>query len=105
MKSLSILVLALLVPLTLSASQRVMVIEDVTATWCQYCPGAARGIEELDFRSYDSVVPIAYHASSSDPFYTANSAARLSYYSISGYPTVVLDGTITEDLLHKYNFT
>ena len=92
MKSLSILVLALLVPLTLSASQRVMVIEDVTATWCQYCPGAARGIEELDFRSYDSVVPIAYHASSSDPFYTANSAARLSYYSISGYPTVVLDG-------------
>jgi hypothetical protein len=93
MKSLSIFVLALLVPLTLSASQRVMVIEDVTATWCTYCPGAARGIEELDFRSYDSVVPIAYHASSSgDPYYTANSAARLSYYGIGGYPTVVLDG-------------
>jgi hypothetical protein len=93
MKSLSLLVLALLVPLALPASQRVMVIEDVTATWCTYCPGAARGIEELDFRSYDSVVPIAYHASSSDPFYTSNSAARLSYYGISGYPTVVLDGS------------
>ncbi len=93
MKSLSILVLALLVPLTLQASQRVMVIEDVTATWCTYCPGGARGMEELDFRSYDSVVPIAYHASSSDPYYTANSAARLSYYSITGYPTVVLDGS------------
>ena len=93
MKSLSILVLVLLVPLTLSASQRVMVIEDVTATWCQYCPGAARGIEELDFRSYDSVVPIAYHASNSgDPYYSADAAARLSYYSIGGYPTVVLDG-------------
>jgi hypothetical protein len=77
----------------MQASQRVMVIEDVTATWCTYCPGAARGIEELDFRSYDSVVPIAYHASSSDPYYTANSAARLSYYSIGGYPTVVLDGS------------
>jgi len=93
MKSLSVLVLALLVPLTLQASQRVMVFEDVTATWCTYCPGAARGIEELDFRSYDSVVPIAYHASSSDPFYTTNSAARLSYYGITGYPTVVLDGS------------
>jgi len=94
MKSLSILVLALLVPLTLQASQRVMVIEDVTATWCQYCPGGARGMEELDYRSYDSVVPIAYHASNSgDPYYTAEAAARLSYYGITGYPTVVLDGS------------
>jgi hypothetical protein len=92
MKDLSVLVLALLVPVALQASQRVMVIEDVTATWCTYCPGAARGIEELDFRSYDSVVPVAYHASSSDPYYTTNSAARLSYYAITGYPTVVLDG-------------
>jgi hypothetical protein len=92
MKRLPVILLALLVPVALQASQRVMVIEDVTATWCTYCPGAARGIEELDFRSYDSVVPIAYHASSSDPYYTANSAARLSYYSITGYPTVVLDG-------------
>ncbi len=93
MKSLSVLVLVLFVPLTLQASQRVMVIEDVTATWCTYCPGGARGMEELDFRSYDSVVPIAYHASSSDPYYTTNSAARLSYYGITGYPTVVLDGS------------
>jgi hypothetical protein len=93
MKSLSVIVLALLVPLTLQASQRVMVIEDVTATWCTYCPGGARGMEELDFRSYDSVVPIAYHASSSDPYYTADAAARLSYYGITGYPTVVLDGS------------
>lgn len=92
MKSLSVILLVLLVPMALQASQRVMVIEDVTATWCTYCPGGARGMEELDFRSYDSVVPIAYHASSSDPYYTANSAARLSYYGITGYPTVVLDG-------------
>jgi hypothetical protein len=93
MKRLSVLALVLLVPLTLQASQRVMVIEDVTATWCTYCPGGARGMEELDFRSYDSVVPIAYHASASDPYYTANSAARMSYYGITGYPTVVLDGS------------
>ena len=93
MKNLSLLGLVLLVPLTLQASQRVMVIEDVTATWCTYCPGAARGIEELDFRSYDSVVPIAYHASSSDPYYTADAAVRYSYYAIGGYPTVVLDGS------------
>ena len=93
MKRLSVIVLVLLVPVAMQASQRVMVFEDVTATWCTYCAGAARGIEELDFRSYDSVVPIAYHSSSSDPYYTTNSAARLSYYGITGYPTVVLDGS------------
>jgi len=93
MKRLSIIALALLVPMAMQASQRVMVIEDVTATWCTYCPGGARGMEELDFRAYDSLVPIAYHASSSDPYYTAEAAARLSYYGITGYPTVVLDGS------------
>ena len=94
MKSMSVLMLVLLVPLTMKASQRVMVIEDVTATWCTYCPGGARGMEELDYRSFDSVVPIAYHASNSgDPYYTAEAADRLSYYGITGYPTVVLDGS------------
>jgi len=93
MKRLLLIVLALLIPLVLQASQRVMVAEDFTATWCTYCPGAARGIEELDFRTYDSVVPIAYHCSSSnDPFYTANSGARASYYSVTGIPCVELDG-------------
>ncbi len=78
---------------TASASHRVMVIEDVTATWCTYCPGAARGADELKFRAFDSVVVIGYHSSSSDPFYTATAAARMSYYGVTGYPTVVLDGS------------
>jgi hypothetical protein len=94
MKYLSAILLVLAAPVALRASQRVMVIEDVTATWCTYCPGAARGIEELDFRSNDSVVPIAYHASNSgDPYYTAEAAARSAFYSVSGYPTVILDGS------------
>jgi hypothetical protein len=96
MKRLSVITMALLVPLILWASQRVMVIEDFTATWCTYCPGGARGMDELDFRSYDSVVPIAYHPSTQapqDPYYTPEAAARMSYYSIGGYPTVVLDGS------------
>lgn len=75
------------------ASQRVMVIEDVTATWCTYCPGAARGADELKFRAFDSVVVIGYHSSASDPFYTGTAAARKSYYGVSGYPTVILDGS------------
>jgi len=95
MKSLSVIALLVLTPVVLTATQRVMVLEDVTATWCTYCPGAARGAEELKFRAFDSVVVIAYHASTSDPFYTATAAARKSYYGITGYPSVVLDGSNT----------
>jgi thiol-disulfide isomerase/thioredoxin len=91
MKKLLIFAIAL-VPILVWASQRVMVCEDVTATWCTYCPGAARGFEELYWTAYDSVVVIAYHSSGSDPFYNASSAARMSYYGVGGYPTAILDG-------------
>ncbi|MEO0004944.1 MAG: Omp28-related outer membrane protein [candidate division WOR-3 bacterium] len=87
------IIAALMLPLALGATQRVMVMEDFTATWCTYCPGAARGAEELKFRAFDSVVVIAYHSSSSDPFYTTTAATRMSYYSVSGYPTMIFDGS------------
>lgn len=92
MKKLKVLLITL-APILVWATQRVMVGEDFTATWCTYCPGAARGLEELYWNAYDSVVVIAYHSSSSDPFYNTSSASRLSYYSVSGYPTVILDGS------------
>jgi thiol-disulfide isomerase/thioredoxin len=70
-----------------------MLCEDFTATWCQYCPSAARGIEELDTTAVDSIVCIAYHPSNSgDPYYNASAVTRSSYYGITGYPTVVMDG-------------
>jgi len=90
MKRIALLTIAIILPVM--ATQRVVVMEDFTATWCTYCPGAARGAEELKFRAFDSVVVIAYHSSSSDPFYTATAASRASYYGISGYPTMRIDG-------------
>ncbi|MGC9110984.1 MAG: Omp28-related outer membrane protein [candidate division WOR-3 bacterium] len=90
MKRAILLIVTTIIPLF--AVQRVVVMEDFTATWCTYCPGAARGAEELKFRAFDSVVVIAYHSSSSDPFYTATAASRASYYGITGYPTMKIDG-------------
>uniref|UniRef100_A0A7V3UZE6 Omp28-related outer membrane protein n=1 Tax=candidate division WOR-3 bacterium TaxID=2052148 RepID=A0A7V3UZE6_UNCW3 len=87
-----VVLLALITIIPLFATQRVVVMEDFTATWCTYCPGAARGAEELKFRAFDSVVVIAYHSSTSDPFYTATAASRASYYGITGYPTMRIDG-------------
>jgi hypothetical protein len=38
------------------------------------------------------VVIIAYHSSTTDPFYSSEAAVRKSNYSIPGYPTVVFQG-------------
>lgn len=94
MKRLLVL-LFLTLPLLAPAAQRVVVWEDFTATWCTYCPGAARGLDELDSRAFDSVVCIAYHSSNSgDPYYNSFSATRASYYGLQGYPTVRMDGKV-----------
>jgi hypothetical protein len=78
------------------ASQRVVVAEEFTATWCTYCPGAARGLDEIYYRGYDSLAVITYHSSGSDPFYTSEAASRASYYSLTGYPTSWFDGVVSE---------
>ncbi len=77
----------------LSASQRVLVAEEFTGTWCHFCPGAARGLDENYIRSYDSLVVIAYHIS--DAFAIPECETRRAYYGVSAYPTVIFDGTIT----------
>jgi hypothetical protein len=78
------------------ASQRVVVAEQFTATWCTYCPGAVRALLEIYHRGYDSLTVIAYHPSTSDPFYSSEAATRASYYSLTGYPTSWFDGTLSE---------
>ncbi len=77
---------------TLFATQRAVVLENFTATWCQYCPGQARAQTEIYHRSYDSVVVISYHPSASDPFYSAEAVQRLNYYNVTGYPKTYFDG-------------
>jgi hypothetical protein len=37
-------------------------------------------------------VPIAWHSSGSDPYYTSEAGSRWGYYGNSGYPTMLIDG-------------
>jgi thiol-disulfide isomerase/thioredoxin len=74
-----------------AVTQKVVVAEDFTATWCQYCPGAARGLDQLDDEQGDRLVVVAYHASG-DPFYLADYDVRKNYYGVGGIPTVFFDG-------------
>jgi PKD repeat protein len=62
-----------------------------TGTWCQYCPGAAMGADDL-LENGKFVAVIENHNGDS---YTNNySNARNSYYGITGYPTAVFDGVL-----------
>lgn len=76
-----------------SASPKVVVAEKFTATWCQYCPGAARGFQQIKAEHDSTVVMIAYHQSD-DPFTIPEFTTRRAYYSVGGYPTAIFDGVL-----------
>ncbi|NLI97301.1 Omp28-related outer membrane protein [bacterium] len=70
--------------------ERNVCVEVGTGTWCQYCPGAALGVDDLDSAYGSRVVPIENH--NGDIFAFVESDARNSFYGITGYPTAVFDG-------------
>jgi len=82
------------VPATVEGgTERDMVVLEIgTGTWCVYCPGAAMGADELVENGYDVAV-VEYH--SGDTYETTESAARVSYYGITGFPTAFFDGVIS----------
>ena len=89
-----LLILSLVIAAAAYSSQRIVVAEQFTGTWCTYCPGAARGLFEMYERTYDSLVVLAYHLS--DAFTIPEASVRSSYYGVTGIPAVWFDGTISE---------
>jgi thiol-disulfide isomerase/thioredoxin len=94
-----------------ATTQRVVLTELFTATWCGYCPYATQAINKLA-EEYGSsrLVVLQYHTSDSDPFGNAETDARISYYGITGYPTMIFDGTTNtvggwEGAYDSYNAT
>jgi hypothetical protein len=69
-----------------------VVVEIGTGTWCQYCPGAAMGADDLISNGYDVAV-VEYH--NGDSYATSESNARISYYGITGFPTAFFDGVLS----------
>jgi hypothetical protein len=91
-KQIYLSIAVLLVSLMTVAQQvprNMVVVEIGTGTWCQYCPGAAMGADDLSANG-DPVAIIENH--NGDPFANTYSNTRNSYYSISGYPTAMFDG-------------
>jgi len=80
-----------------TTTQRVVLAELFTATWCEFCPYATRAINELaDEYGSSSLVVIQYHPNDGvDPFGNNETEARMSYYNVTAYPTMMFDGTIS----------
>jgi len=91
MKKLVLIIVAIMATtVVFSQVQRNKVIMEVsTGTWCQYCPGAAIGADNL-VTSGANVAVIEYH--NGDAFTNSYSNARNSYYAVPGYPTAHFDG-------------
>lgn len=70
-----------------------VIAEDATATWCGYCPFAYQGLEVMKAR-YDAneFTAVRYYATSGG-LGTGETDARIGYYGINSFPTVVFDGT------------
>ncbi|MCK9420974.1 MAG: T9SS type A sorting domain-containing protein [Bacteroidales bacterium] len=66
-----------------------VLLEVGTGTWCQYCPGAAMGADDL-VENGNHVAVVENH--NGDPYAYNASNSRNSYYGINSFPTAVFDG-------------
>ncbi|MBM4399346.1 MAG: Omp28-related outer membrane protein [Candidatus Cloacimonetes bacterium] len=75
---------------SLQAVPRDMVVVEIgTGTWCQYCPGAAMGADDLVSNRHRAAILENHNG---DNYANVYSNARNTYYNITGYPTAFFDG-------------
>jgi hypothetical protein len=79
---------------TYTTPRDMVMLEIGTGTWCQYCPGAALGAEDMISNGHNVAV-VEYHGGGTDPYINTYSTARNSYYGVSGYPTAYFDGILS----------
>lgn len=74
---------------TYTHNKQTVMLEVGTGTWCQYCPGAAMGADDL-VTNGKQVAVVENH--NGDTYAYPSSDARNTYYEITGYPTAIFDG-------------
>ncbi len=74
---------------TYTTERDMVLVEIATGGWCQYCPGAALGADDLIANGCTTAI-IENH--NGDPYAYTASDARNAYYGVTGYPTATFDG-------------
>ncbi len=79
-----------------NVARECVLFEVFTGVNCPYCPAAAISIGRM-LDEGKSIAAVAYHTSafSVPEFFTSETNARASYYYISAYPTVKVDGRLS----------
>jgi hypothetical protein len=80
-----------------TGTDRYVLFELATGTWCGYCPAADGSFDRIvdDVNYFPSkCVPITWH--NGDAYTTTDHDTRTTQYDIPGYPTAVFDGTIAK---------
>ncbi|MGA1792778.1 MAG: Ig-like domain-containing protein [Thermoplasmatota archaeon] len=73
-----------------SAGSRSVFVEDITATWCQYCPAASEGLKDLSYERDDFRFITLIDDRVED------ASERVGDYKPEGFPTVMFDGGYDE---------
>lgn len=91
---------------TWTTTKSTVVVEIGTGTWCQFCPGAAMGAEEMIDSGYKVAVLEHHYDDDYENIYSLN---RCALYNITGFPTAEFDGTLeyiggsnTESMFPEY---
>lgn len=69
-----------------------VVFEIATGTWCQYCPGAAMGADDMHANDHNVAI-IEYH-NGDDDYVNPDATGRINYYNVTGFPTTTVDGVL-----------
>ncbi len=96
MKTVFTTLFAMLFIISFASAQQIardkVLIEICTGTWCQFCPGAAMGADDMIANGHDVAI-IEYHGG--DSYQTTASAGRISYLGNLGFPNSHFDGGLT----------
>ena len=76
---------------TVAAAEKVHLFKEFTATWCGYCPAVAEGLHTVLENNPETTTGLMIHGG--DAYTTTLGNQLINFYSLSGYPTVWLDGT------------
>lgn len=80
--------------LSVDAAPRKVICENFTATWCTYCPDVANGLILLMEEYPDTCFSMQLHQQ--DNYSTSWGDLRNNFYSVTGYPTVWIDGVSSQ---------
>ena len=75
-----------------AGAERVVLCEEFSATWCGYCPYSGGAIDQMMAEYPDTLAVVEYHID--DGYQTDFGNSRYTFYSVSGLPTVWLDGML-----------